>query len=626
PADGVSTHQIAFTVVDEFGNPIPDYTVTSIANNGAEMEQEGKTDAKGQLTVSLTNTRAGGTTVTLTVGGQAYPVEVSFIPDEKTAQIAEGNLQVIYPDGSIAKKEDTFIADGETQYRVRAIVTDKSGNLVPDVVVTFQTDNQAKITAKGQKTDKEGKIEIPISNTKAGTTMVTAVINRSSGAVQFQLPMLFVGDNLTAKVVKVKAKLAQNKNQPDPEGKYVADGKTPVILKAFVVDQHGNELPSANIHWKSNCDKDIITFADAPSKTDDNGIARTTIISKRAADIRVTACTKKGNKISANTSKPIRFKADQSTGKLSAITSSKSEALIADNKDSVELASQLLDMHGNPLQGEKVIWSVDKSGAAINQTSTTDEHGNAKTILRATKSGEITVTATYGASHNAQSITINAQADLKTAKVVLTSESNVAVADGDDAIRIIATVMDANNNPLVGRNIIWRSSENNSPLKPAKGLIDGQGKSSTVISSTQVGKKVIEARLTDEIKATHSVMFTAISPDSARADAEGMKAQSHFILSPQSLAADGTAKSQATLILKDQYGNVIPGQNGKIHYSVVSEEANRVTFHDQKESTPGTYNVTVLSGTTAGEVVIRATVTEQLSFDTTLTLLADKKT
>ncbi|PHM38719.1 putative invasin [Xenorhabdus mauleonii] len=623
PADGVSPHQIALMVVDEFGNPIPGYTVKSTADHGGVMAQEGQTGANGQLTVSLTNTQAGVTTVTLEVGGQEYPVEVTFVPDEKTAQIAEGNLQVIHPDGSIAKKDDKFIADGETKYRVRAIVTDKSGNLLPDAEVTFQADNQAKITSETLKTDKAGKVEGSISSTKSGATMVTATINRSTGTVQSELSMLFIGNNMTANVVKVE--LDASKNKPDSAGKYIADGQTPVTLKALVVDKHGNALPSITVSWASDRDKNSVAFGNAQSETDENGAAVTTITSKKAFDVKVTAIAKKGSKISSNTSEPIQFKADLSTGKLSAITPSKSEALIADDKDSVELVSQLLDGHGNPLKGEKVVWSVDKSRAVINQTSTTDENGYARTILRTTQAGAIAVTANYGDSNNDQSITINAQADLKTAKVVLTSEKNVAVADGQELIKIIATVVDANNNPLVGRNITWNSPGSN-PLTPFEGLIDAQGKSSTEISSTRAGEKVIEARLTDKIKATHTVTFTAISPDSAQADAEGMKAQGSFTLSPQSIVANGATKSEATLILKDQHGNLIPGQNDKIKYSVVSGDAGSITFHNQKESAIGTYNVTIPSGTKEGTVVIRAKITEQLYFDTTLKLLADEAT
>ncbi|WP_319931866.1 Ig-like domain-containing protein, partial [Xenorhabdus santafensis] len=144
----MSTHQIAFTVVDEFGNPIPDYTVTSIANNGAEMKKEGKTDAKGQLTVSLTNTRAGATTVTLTVGGQAYPVEVSFIPDEKTARINLEQLKVL---------TDNVPADGVSTHQIAFTVVDEFGNPIPDYTVKSAADNGAKMAQEG-KTDAKGQL------------------------------------------------------------------------------------------------------------------------------------------------------------------------------------------------------------------------------------------------------------------------------------------------------------------------------------------------------------------------------------------------------------------------------------------------------------------------------------
>ncbi|MDX7998939.1 hypothetical protein FE394_06955 [Xenorhabdus sp. Reich] len=623
-ADGNALNKIRLTVTDKFGNPIPDYIVKSSANNGADIQEDGATDMNGQLVISVTNTNAGTTTITVNLGEKKYSVDVIFIPDEKTAHIIEGNLQIIHPDGSIAGKGDIFVADGQTKYLIKAIVIDKSGNLIPDVEMIFQADNQAYITSERVKTNKQGVAETSISSTKSGVTTIIATVNSSTGAVQTKVPMTFVGHKMTVSVLKVE--LDNSNNQPDPEGKYLADGKTPVTVKAFVVDENGNPLTSVTVYWDSDRDKSIVNLGSLQSDTDENGIAFTTVTSTQAFDVKVTASTNKSSERSSSTSAPIKFKADISTGTLSAIKPENPSNIIADGIDSVELSTQVFDDNGNVLEGVEVTWTTDKEGAVVNQTSITDENGIARTTLRSTKSGELIVTVTHGdGSDDVQSININAEADWRTAKVRLISDKKDAVADRHDGIKVTATVVDENNNPLSGKNIIWRSSEKDNQLKPVAGFIDKQGNASTIISGTKAGNTVVEAVFMDEVKANLTVTFTAIQPDFVNADAVGMKKQSHFTLSPQSIIADGIARAEATLILKDQYGNLIPNQNNKIKYSVIAGDASSITFHDKKESAAGVYKVSV-SGTKEGEVDIRVGITGQLYFDESLGLVANGTT
>ncbi|SFN81465.1 adhesin/invasin [Xenorhabdus japonica] len=633
PADGSTPNQIEMTVTDRFGNPIPDYVVTFNADNGADIKGEGTTDVNGRLVMPMTNTNAGTTTVTVNVGGIEYSVEVVFTPDEKTARIEESNLQLMHPDGSIATEGDTFVADGQTEYLIKAIVTDKSGNLIPNVEVIFHANNQASITEERVESNEQGAAETSISSTKSGTTTVTATINTGTGAIQVEIPMTFIGHKATVRVLKVE--LDESKNQPDPEGNYLADGKTPVTVKAFVVDENDNPLTSVTIYWESNRDRNVVKLGGFQSDTDDNGIAFATVTSTEAFDVKITASTNKSSERSLSTSEPIRFKEDASIGIVTEIKQENpNKDFVADGKDSVKLTSQLVDKNGNPLKEVKVTWATDKNGAVVNQTSITDENGVAKTTLKSTESGEITVTATYensDSTHNIQAIKVNAAADWNTAKVSLISDKSEAVADGYDGIKVIATVIDVNNNPLSGKHITWRSSEKNNQLDPVASLIDAQGKANTVISGTQAGDIVIEAIFMNEVKAKHTVTFTAIQPDSENSDVIGMQKQSQFTLSPQSIVADGIIKAEAKLVLKDQYGNLVPNQNNKISYSVISGDTSGIIFHNQKESAPGVYTVSI-TGSQEGlaiiraEVISRAEVTKQLYFDATLGFVANATT
>ncbi|HID8810790.1 TPA: Ig-like domain-containing protein, partial [Enterobacter roggenkampii] len=66
-ADGSATNSVKATVTDAHGNPLAGQAVTFAADGGAVIAESAATGTDGSVTVTLTSTKAGPSTVTATV-------------------------------------------------------------------------------------------------------------------------------------------------------------------------------------------------------------------------------------------------------------------------------------------------------------------------------------------------------------------------------------------------------------------------------------------------------------------------------------------------------------------------------------------------------------------------------
>ncbi|ASG62707.1 hypothetical protein CEW81_03460 [Kluyvera genomosp. 3] len=115
-ADGLDTNAVQIRVTDSYGNVVAGQTVTLSADNGANMvDGSVSTAADGTAIAFLTNTTAGDTRVTATLGSTSRTIAVTFIASTGSASIAEGDLQL---------QRDGAKADGIDQNEISVKVTD----------------------------------------------------------------------------------------------------------------------------------------------------------------------------------------------------------------------------------------------------------------------------------------------------------------------------------------------------------------------------------------------------------------------------------------------------------------------------------------------------------------------
>ncbi len=173
-ANGSDRHTVNVRVEDQFGNVLPEQTVTFTVTKGAAVfanagqSADIRTDAHGMAEVDLSSTVADASTVEAKINQSSDSKTVNFIADVSTAQIAD---LVVTQDGSVA--------DGSTANMLRVRVTDVFGNALAGQTVSVLAGNGAT-TAPTVTTQPDGTVEISVTSQTAGISTVTASINNSS--------------------------------------------------------------------------------------------------------------------------------------------------------------------------------------------------------------------------------------------------------------------------------------------------------------------------------------------------------------------------------------------------------------------------------------------------------------
>ncbi len=173
-ANGSDRHTVNVRVEDQFGNVLPEQTVTFTVTKGAAVfanagqSADIRTDAHGMAEVDLSSTVADASTVEAKVNQSSDSKTVNFVADVSTAQVAE-----------LVVTRDNSVADGAMANMLRARVTDAFGNALAGQTVSVTAGNGATV-APTVITEPDGTVEISVTSQTAGTSTVTASINNSS--------------------------------------------------------------------------------------------------------------------------------------------------------------------------------------------------------------------------------------------------------------------------------------------------------------------------------------------------------------------------------------------------------------------------------------------------------------
>ena len=226
-ANGSDRHTVNVRVEDQFGNVLPEQTVTFTVTKGAAVfanagqSADIRTDAHGMAEVDLSSTVADASTVEAKVNQSSDSKTVNFVADVSTAQVAE---LVVIKDGSEA--------DGLTANTLRARVTDAFGNALAGQTVSVTAGNGATV-APTVITELDGMVEISVTSQTAGTSTVTAGINNSSQSRN----VTFVADVRTAQIADLVVS----------QDNAVADGAMANTLRVKVTDAFGNVLAGQTV-------------------------------------------------------------------------------------------------------------------------------------------------------------------------------------------------------------------------------------------------------------------------------------------------------------------------------------------------------------------------------------------
>ncbi|WP_168132510.1 Ig-like domain-containing protein [Yersinia frederiksenii] len=562
PANGVATNSVQAIVTDSTGNLVPNQVVTFTADNSAVIAASGTTDTNGSITLPVTSTVAGVTHVTATVNGHSQTVDVTFIPDGSTATILSGALTII---------SDNATADGTSTNSVKAVVTDATGNLVPNKVVTFVADNSAVIAASGT-TGSDGSVTLTLTSSTSGISHVTATVNGNSQAVD----VTFIPDSGTATIISGALSIETNGA--------LADGATTNSVKAIVTDAQGNRVPNVLVNFSAN--NGAVIAASGTTGTD--GSVTLTLTSATAGISRVTAAVN-----GSSQAVDVTFIPDSGTATIiSGALSIETNGALADGAATNSVKAIVTDAQGNRVPNLLVNFSAN-NGAVIAASGTTGSDGSVTLTLTSPTSGISHVTATVNG--NSQAVDVTFIPDSGTATIIsgaLSIESDGALADGAATNSVKAIVTDAQGNRVP--NLLVNFSANNGAVIATSGTTGTDGSVTLTLISTTAGV----SRVTAAVNGSSQAVDVTFIPDSGTATI----ISGALSIETDGALADGAATNSVKAIVTDAQGNRVP--NLLVNFSA---DNGAVIAASGTTGPDGSVTLTLIS-TTAGASRVTAAV------------------
>ncbi|MWM69103.1 hypothetical protein GQL89_05845 [Escherichia coli] len=574
-ANGSDRHTVNVRVEDQFGNVLPDQTVTFTVTKGAAVfanagqSADIRTDAHGMAEVDLSSTVADASTVEAKINQSSDSKTVNFVADVRTAQIAD---LVVIKDGSEA--------DGSTANTLRARVTDAFGNALAGQTVSVTAGNGATV-ASTFTTKPDGTVEISVTSQTAGISTVTATINSSSQSQN----VTFIADVRTAQI----ADLVVIKDGSE------ADGATANTLRVRVTDAFGNALGGQTVSVTAGNSATVTPTV----TTQPDGTVEISVTSQTAGISTVTATIN-----SSSQSRNVTFIADVSTAQIASLEVTQDNA-VADGAMANTLRVRVTDAFGNTLAGQTVS-VLAGNGATVASTVTTKPDGTVEISVTSQTAGASTVTASINSSSLSRDVTFIA--DVRTAQIAsLEMTQDNSVADGAMANTLRVRVTDANGNALAGQTVSVLA-DNGATV--ASTVITGpDGTVEIFVTSQTAGTSAVTASINNSSQS-RNVTFIADVRTAQIAVLE---------VTQDNSVADGAMANTLRARVTDAFGNTLAGQT----VSVLAD--NGATVASTVITGPdGTVEISVTSQT-AGTSAVTATINNS-SLSQSVTFIADVRT
>ncbi|HHD7222010.1 TPA: Ig-like domain-containing protein [Citrobacter freundii] len=516
-ADGKATNVVQASVTDARGNAVAGITVTFSAGNGAVLENTSVvTDAKGLASTTLTNLSMGTTVVTATANNVSRSVNTTFTADVATAFIS-----------SLTVDQDSSPADGKTTNTATVTVLDAQGHPVPGIAVAWQADKgTVKFSSGSSNTGADGKVSVQFTDTVAESTNITAVL--ANGSSQSQ-PSHFSVDLTALKISRF-----------DVAQQIKADGRTVSTATVIVVDAANTPQANVVVNWAVD---GTASLAGPTSTTDTSGQAVMTLTDAKAETVNVTVTVSVSG---ATQTKTTTFVADTDTAVVSTLTID-TDGSAANGSAANTATATVLDANNNPVAGAAVVWSADKGTVNFGTQGTTDANGHVSVTFTDTVAETAQITATLGGS--SQTEPSKFVADAATAVVsTLVINQDGSVANGSAANTATATVLDANNNPVAGAEVVW-SADKGTVRFGTQGTTDANGHVSVTFTDTVAETAQITATLGGSSQT---------EPSKFVADAT-TAVVSTLVINQDGSVANGSAANTATATVLDANNNPVAG-------------------------------------------------------------------
>ncbi|GDR82762.1 hypothetical protein BvCmsSINP022_01452 [Escherichia coli] len=563
-ANNIGMTKLQATVTDGNGNPLANeavtFTLPADVSASFTLGQGGSaiTDINGKVEVTLSGTKSGTYPVTVSVNsyGVSDTKQVTLIADAGTAKMA-----------GFTASSSSFTASTTEGATLTASVTDAYGNPLEGIKVNFRGP-ATTLSNTSVETDAQGKAEILVTSTIAGTKVVTA--NLAIAPTEAAIRMLTVNADVDSATIT---------SLEMPEGQVII--REPIAVKAHVDDQFGNPVADQLVTFSAEPSSFNMVISQDTVSTNRQGIAEVTMTPGRYGSYTVKASLANGS----------FYEKDLVVIDLRLTLTSSSQLIGANDPSGATLTVRLTHANGAPLSHELVTFSVTPEGATLSsQTATTNTSGEAQVVLTSNKVGTYVVTASIHSGVIIQTqTTVKVTGNPSTAHVAsFIADPSTLTANNSDISTLKATVEDSSGNLVEGVNVNFVLKSGSATLTSLTAVTDQNGLATTSVRGAMTGNVTVSAETNYGGAQTVDITLVAGPADAS---------QSVLKNNRSSLKGDFTESAELYLVLHDLSGHPINVSEGlEFVQSGTNVPYVQVSAIDYSKNFSGEYKATVTGG------------------------------
>ncbi len=528
-ANNIGMTKLQATVTDGNGNPLANeavtFTLPADVSASFTLGQGGSaiTDINGKAEVTLSGTKSGTYPVTVSVNsyGVSDTKPVTLIADAGTAKLA-----------GFTASSGSFTASTTEGATLTASVTDAYGNPLEGIKVNFRGP-ATTLSNTSVETDAQGKAEILVTSTIAGTKVVTA--NLAIAPTEAAMRTLTVKADIDSATIT---------SLEMPEGQVII--REPIAVKAHVDDQFGNPVADQLVTFSAEPSSFNMVISQDTVSTNRQGIAEVTMTPGRYGSYTVKASLANGS----------FYEKDLVVIDLRLTLTSSSQLIGVNDPSGATLTVRLTHANGAPLSHELVTFSVTPEGATLSsQTATTNTSGEAQVVLTSNKVGTYAVTASIhsGVIIETQT-TVKVTGNPSTAHVAsFIADPSTIPANNSDISTLKATVEDGSGNLVEGVNVNFVLKSGSATLTSLTAVTDQNGLATTSVRGAMTGSVTVSAETSYGGAQTVDITLVAGPADASLSVLKNNRS---------SLKGDFTESAELHLVLHDLSGHPINVSEG----------------------------------------------------------------
>ncbi|HGF1781604.1 TPA: Ig-like domain-containing protein [Escherichia coli] len=563
-ANNIGMTKLQATVTDGNGNPLANeavtFTLPADVSASFTLGQGGSaiTDINGKAEVTLSGTKSGTYPVTVSVNsyGVSDTKPVTLIADAGTAKMA-----------GFTASSSSFTASTTEGATLTASVTDAYGNPLEGIKVNFRGP-ATTLSNTSVETDAQGKAEILVTSTIAGTKVVTA--NLAIAPTEAAIRMLTVNADVDSATIT---------SLEMPEGQVII--REPIAVKAHVDDQFGNPVADQLVTFSAEPSSFNMVISQDTVSTNRQGIAEVTMTPGRYGSYTVKTSLANGS----------FYEKDLVVIDLRLTLTSSSPLIGVNDPSGATLTVRLTHANGAPLSHELVTFSVTPEGATLSsQTATTNTSGEAQVVLTSNKVGTYVVTASIHSGVIIQTqTTVKVTGNPSTAHVAsFIADPSTLTANNSDISTLKATVEDSSGNLVEGVNVNFVLKSGSATLTSLTAVTDQNGLATTSVRGAMTGNVTVSAETNYGGAQTVDITLVAGPADAS---------QSVLKNNRSSLKGDFTESAELYLVLHDLSGHPINVSEGlEFVQSGTNVPYVQVSAIDYSKNFSGEYKATVTGG------------------------------